>query len=188
MFEVHVSKHSLFRLKITVGCLTSTYPSIHVEDTLKITVGWMTSAYPSIHVKNSEDHGRLPAVHISKHSRWRNSADHGRLPVEHMVQAFAGTCTRAGCGHVHPCWRLCLCLHRRSTAALVWTYYITLTFRALRRNHLVWTPFEAIALTTSPETTKKLLFFVTRESLAGHTERRHTARRQRHRRTGHMWR
>ena len=28
---VHISKHSLFRLKITVGCLTSTYPSIHVE-------------------------------------------------------------------------------------------------------------------------------------------------------------
>ena len=31
MFEVHISKHSLFRHKITVGCLTSTYPSIHVE-------------------------------------------------------------------------------------------------------------------------------------------------------------
>ena len=31
MFEVHISKHSLFRLKITVGCLTSTYPSIHFE-------------------------------------------------------------------------------------------------------------------------------------------------------------
>ena len=28
---MHISKHSLFRLKITVGCLTSTYPSIHVE-------------------------------------------------------------------------------------------------------------------------------------------------------------
>ena len=42
MFEVHISKHSSFRLKITVGCLTSTYPSIHFsldEDTLKITVG-----------------------------------------------------------------------------------------------------------------------------------------------------
>ena len=42
MLEVHISKHSLFRLKITVGCLTSTYPSIHFsldEDTLKITVG-----------------------------------------------------------------------------------------------------------------------------------------------------
>ena len=36
---VYIFKHSLFRLKITVGCLTNTYPSIHVEDTLKITVG-----------------------------------------------------------------------------------------------------------------------------------------------------
>ena len=35
---MYIFKHSLFRLKITVGCLTSTYPSIHVE-TLKITVG-----------------------------------------------------------------------------------------------------------------------------------------------------
>ena len=39
MLEVHISKHSLFRLKITVGCLTlNISPSIHVE-TLKITVG-----------------------------------------------------------------------------------------------------------------------------------------------------
>ena len=30
-----MSKHSLFRLKITVGCLTSTYPSIHVETSSK---------------------------------------------------------------------------------------------------------------------------------------------------------
>ena len=28
---MHIFKHSLFRLKITVGCLTSTYPSIHIE-------------------------------------------------------------------------------------------------------------------------------------------------------------
>ena len=42
MVEVHISKHSLFRLKITVGCRLSTCPSIHFsldEDTLKITVG-----------------------------------------------------------------------------------------------------------------------------------------------------
>ena len=31
MFEVHISKHSLFRLKITVGCRLCAYPSIHVE-------------------------------------------------------------------------------------------------------------------------------------------------------------
>ena len=45
---VRVSEHSLFRLKMTVGCLTSTYPSIHVE-TLKITVGCPPCTYPSIH-------------------------------------------------------------------------------------------------------------------------------------------
>ena len=40
--SVHISKHSLFRLMIAVGCLTSTYPSIHLyvdEDILKVTVG-----------------------------------------------------------------------------------------------------------------------------------------------------
>ena len=39
----HISKHSLFRLKITVGCRLCTCPSVHFsldEDTLKITVGW----------------------------------------------------------------------------------------------------------------------------------------------------
>ena len=95
MSDKRISKHSLFRLKITVGCPLCTYPSIHFsldEDTLKITVGCLTSAYPSIHVetlritvgcplctypsihilttlKLSRDHGRLPAVHISKHSQ-----------------------------------------------------------------------------------------------------------------------
>ena len=42
MLEVHISKHSLFRPKITVGCRLCTCPSIHFsldEDTLKITVG-----------------------------------------------------------------------------------------------------------------------------------------------------
>ena len=40
--DKHISKHSLFRLKITVVCRLSTCPSIHLsldEDTLKITVG-----------------------------------------------------------------------------------------------------------------------------------------------------
>ena len=47
MFEVHICKHSLFRLKITVGCRLCTYPSIHFsldEDTLKITVGCLVCA------------------------------------------------------------------------------------------------------------------------------------------------
>ena len=46
----HISEHSLFRLKITVGCLTSTYPSIYVE-TLNIAVACPPCTYPSIHVE-----------------------------------------------------------------------------------------------------------------------------------------
>ena len=45
-------------------CSRCTYPSIHFsldEDTLEITVGCLTSGYPSIH-KNSQDHGRLSGV------------------------------------------------------------------------------------------------------------------------------
>ena len=52
---MHIFKHSLFRLKITVGCLTSTYPSIHVEDTLKITIGCPLCTFPSIHFSLDED-------------------------------------------------------------------------------------------------------------------------------------
>ena len=85
MFEVHIFKHSLFRLKITVGCLTSTYPSIHFsldEDTLKITVGCRLCAYPSIHFSLDEDTLKItvgcltsanPSVHI-KLSRSRSVA------------------------------------------------------------------------------------------------------------------
>ena len=76
MFEVHISKHSLFRLKITVGCLTCTYPSIHFfldEDTLKITVGCRLCAYPSIHFSLDEDTLKItvgcltstyPSIHV----------------------------------------------------------------------------------------------------------------------------
>ena len=52
--SVHLSKHSLFRLKITVGCRLCAYPSIHLspdEDTLKFTVGCRLCAYPSVHTK-----------------------------------------------------------------------------------------------------------------------------------------
>ena len=50
--SVHISKHSLFRLKITVGCRLCAYPSIHLspdEDTIKFTVGCRLCAYASIH-------------------------------------------------------------------------------------------------------------------------------------------
>ncbi len=54
---VHISKHSLFRLKITVGCLTRAYPSIHT--TLRITVVFPTCTYPSIRTKTCR-HVGLP--------------------------------------------------------------------------------------------------------------------------------
>ena len=53
--SVHISKHSLFRLKITVGGRLCAYPSTHLSldgDTLKITIGCLTSTYPSILNKN----------------------------------------------------------------------------------------------------------------------------------------
>ena len=54
MLEVHISKHSLFRLKITVGCLTSTYPCIHVE-TPSRSRSVACGAYPNIHFSLDED-------------------------------------------------------------------------------------------------------------------------------------
>ena len=58
MFKVHISKHSLFRLKIMVGCLTSIYPSIHFfhcAETLKITVGGPPCTCPNIHSETRAD-------------------------------------------------------------------------------------------------------------------------------------
>ena len=153
-----------FSSKITVGCLTSTYPSIQLktlsrsrsvacgahpsihfsldEDTS--TVGCPLCAYPSIHLslELSQD-GRLPAVHISKHSQQK---------LAHV--RAVGTSTRAVA---------CACAFTVDPQPR-W-FEFTLTFRALRRNHLVSTLFEANAFTTSPETTKKIFFFVTRESI-----------------------
>ena len=66
-----MSKHSLVRLKITVGCRLCAYPSIHFsldEDTLKITVGCLTSAYPSIHIKTLKITVDCLCKYISKHS------------------------------------------------------------------------------------------------------------------------
>ena len=85
--------HRADTLKIMVGCLSCTCPSIHLfhcADTLKITVGCPTSTYPSYHTitcADSEDHGRLTAEHISRHSPvcWRrHSSEHGRLPAMHI--------------------------------------------------------------------------------------------------------
>ena len=73
--SVHIYKHSLFRLEITVGCRLCAYPSIH-EDILKITVGCRLCAYPKIHFFVSRSRSVARRAHI---------------------QAFATkTCTRAG--------------------------------------------------------------------------------------------
>ena len=76
--SVHTSKHSLFRLKFTVGCPPCTYPSIHVE-TLRITVDCLWSTYPSIRNKNL-------------HSCWTP------WPAPQKKKGAVGTSTRAdGC-------------------------------------------------------------------------------------------
>ena len=112
MTAVHISKHSLFRLKITVGCRLCAYPSIHVE----------TQDHGRLHDKphiqaftfSSQDHGRLPDKHISKHSHenlharwtpWSTRETRGlwaRPPVLKTVpvQAFH---SRACLNLHHPC-------------------------------------------------------------------------------------
>ena len=67
MLEVHICKHSLFRLKITVGWWRCTYPSIHFF------VSRSRSVVDCAHIqaftlKLPQDHGRLTGEHISEHS------------------------------------------------------------------------------------------------------------------------
>ena len=69
---VYVSKHSLFRLQITVGCRLCTYPSIHLspdEDTLKFTVSCRLCAYPSIHFCLKITVGCLTSAYPSIHTK-----------------------------------------------------------------------------------------------------------------------
>ena len=95
----------------------------------------------SIEVWYLQDHGRLSVVHISKHSpffmvlelsRSRSVARKAQISKhsfssqhwhsqDHCPDTRGGLyglhCKRKeSCGHVHPCWRLCL--HQRSTALL----------------------------------------------------------------------
>ena len=65
MLEVHISKHSLFRLKITVGCLTSRYPSIHpflLTKTFSSSRSVVDCARVQAFTFSSQDHGRLSAL------------------------------------------------------------------------------------------------------------------------------
>ena len=65
MLEVHISKHSLFRLKITVGCLTSTHPSIHffVSRSRPVVDCAHIQAFT---LKFPQDRGRLTGERISE--------------------------------------------------------------------------------------------------------------------------
>ena len=58
----------------------------------------------------SWDHGRLPDKHIAKHS-------HKNLHTCWMDYLVRTAKEKGSCGHVHPCWRLCL--HKWSTALLL---------------------------------------------------------------------
>ena len=69
--------------------------------TLKIMVVYQSRMYPSIRAKtcaDSQDHGRLPVVHISKRSPslGADSQDRGRLPVAHV--------SKRSHRNLHTCW------------------------------------------------------------------------------------
>ena len=121
MTAVQISKHSLFRLKITVGCRLCAYPSNHFsldeEDTLKITVGCRLCAYPSILLSPDEDTLKItvgcrlcayPSILLfltKTLSRSRSvvdrahfqaftfsSQDHGRLSIVHVSKHSCVCC------------------------------------------------------------------------------------------------
>ena len=65
--SVHISKHSLCRLKTTVRCRLCAYPSIHLsldENTLKFTVCCRLCANPSIHFFVSRSRSLARRAHI----------------------------------------------------------------------------------------------------------------------------
>ena len=157
-------------LKITVGCPLCTFPSIHFsldEDTLKITVGCLTSAHPSVHEKTLKITVGCPLCTYPS-SRNKNLHTCGlwaRPPVLSPVPVPSQA------------------IHSRTGLNL---HYSDIQSTA-QKSPCVNT-FLRPSLSPPPQKPpkKNSFFLVTRESLAGHTERRHTARRQRHRRTGHM--
>ena len=97
---MHVSKHSLFRLKITVGRRLCAYPSIHVE-TLKITVGRRLCAYPSIHVETLKiTVGCLTSAYPSVHP----SPGAGTLKITVGCLTSTSTYPSIHNKNLHSCW------------------------------------------------------------------------------------
>ena len=111
---MRISKHSLFRLKITVGCRLCAYPSIHlfasrsrsvdrgahiqaftfllVKGTLKITVGCPPCACPSTRAKTCARVGLLGLVCTETWRKLKTS----RVATEHWVTHCAEITL---CGH-----------------------------------------------------------------------------------------
>ena len=187
---MHIFKYSsfFFRLKITVGCLRSTYPSIH-------SFTWEGHA---------QDHGRLPDENKSKHSHEKTRAD--------SLQSTVGAPPCNKTKHAPVSWRKALSRSRlvargahiqAFSEKLALTLEITvgcprraqiqafafLLVKALsgsrsvarrarehvRRNHLVWTPFEAIALPFHSRKEKiKKTFFLYNQGNLGRTHRTKT--------------
>ena len=156
--SVHISKHSLCRLKTTVRCRLCAYPSIHLFSRrkhsqvhgllsivrkserslfrLKITVACPPCTYPSIHPS--------PGAGTLKITVGCLTSTYPSIRNKNLQTCWTPWSTQETRG----LWALppvlspvpVQAIHSR---ALVRTY-ITLTNRALRRNHLVSTLFEAI--------------------------------------------
>ena len=147
---MHTSKHSpshhVEPLKITVGCRLCAYPSILLssdEDTLKITVGCLPSTYPSIHLLTTLKLSRSRSiVQISMHSRG-NSQDHGRLPVVHIFKhlnenlhtRWTPWSTRETRGHS----RACLNLHHSDIQGTAQkSPCVNTLFEAIAKKRRIW--------------------------------------------------
>ena len=178
---VHIFKHSPFRLEITVGCLTSTFPSNSPEKrarTLKIAVGCPTCTNPSIRKeKRSRGLSRSRSVHRRAHVQ--AFSEKLTLSLKSTVGCPRGAHIRAfpetlalslkstvGCPRGAHIRRIHLSVGEKSLSRSRSCAEITLC-----GHHLRPSPF-------SPPQTKKNPFFFkkNRESWAGHTQRRQRTR------------
>ena len=112
------------------------------NDTYMIMVGCRSCTCPSIRTETcalSQDRGRLPVVHTSKHlpSLGADSQDRGRLPVVHV--------SKHSRKNLHTCWDP-WSTRGKTGESLKTSRLATKHCEALRRNHLVSTLFEAIAM------------------------------------------
>ena len=128
-----------------------------------MTLAWSGSVVRGAHIQaffffsisRSRSVARRGHVQAFARKTRADSQDHGRWTAVHMSK--------------HSPFCLWKALSRsRSVARRVRKH--------VRRNHLVWTPFEAIALPFSPNKHIYIFFFLNWESRAGHTERRQRTR------------